>query len=53
MSCVVCNHDNFSAPALDDLEAACGCCCHDSPDEDICPDCDNYYNRCICYGDEN
>lgn len=53
MSCDVCYHNNFSSPPLDDLEAVCDCCCHDAPNEDVCPDCDLDYSECQCYGDEN
>lgn len=33
MACPVCFHDNIG-PAIDDLEASCGCDCHDQQGED-------------------
>jgi len=53
MSCDVCFHGNFSNNPGDDLEAACGCDCHDDVCNDSdCPDCNMNYSECICYGDE-
>lgn len=38
MSCVVCFHDNYLDPALDDMEAACGCECHFDFDDVVSDD---------------
>lgn len=32
--CISCGHDNYSGSALDDLEAACGCDCHEYSEDE-------------------
>lgn len=33
MTCSQCYHDNYTSNPLDDLEASCGCDCHESVED--------------------